>query len=107
MIKVFGPVVIEELKNDPAWLLLVMEAGILCYMVMRMNICTSRFNLWLLISIKRSIRITLAAAFIIIGATDAMAIEEATYTVVEKDKKFEIRDYAPHVLAETLAEGEP
>ena len=72
---------------------------------MRMNICTSRFNLWLLISIKRSIRITLTAAFIIIGATDAMAIEEATYTVVEKDKKFEIRDYAPHILAETLVEG--
>jgi effector-binding domain-containing protein len=34
-----------------------------------------------------------------------MAIEEATYTVVEKDKKFEIRDYAPHILAETLVEG--
>ncbi|MGD9245720.1 MAG: heme-binding protein [Desulfobacterales bacterium] len=70
-----------------------------------MNICTSRFNLWLLISIKRSIRIILTAAFIIIGVTHAMAIEEATYTVVEKDKKFEIRDYAPHILAETLVEG--
>jgi len=72
---------------------------------MRMNNCTSRFNLWLLISIQVSIRIALAAAFIIIGATDAMAIEEATYTVVEKDKKFEIRDYAPRILAETLVEG--
>jgi len=70
-----------------------------------MNICTSRFNLWLLISIKRSIRIILTAAFIIIGVTHAMAIEETTYTVVEKDKKFEIRDYPPHILAETLVEG--
>ena len=56
--------------------------------------------------IKRSIRITLAVAFIIIGVTDAMAIEEATFTVVKKDNKFEIRDYTPHILAETLVEGE-
>jgi effector-binding domain-containing protein len=35
-----------------------------------------------------------------------MAIEEATYTVVKKDNKFEIRDYTPHILAETLVEGE-
>jgi effector-binding domain-containing protein len=34
-----------------------------------------------------------------------MAIEEATYTVVQKDNKFEIRDYTPHILAETLVEG--
>jgi hypothetical protein len=30
---------------------------------------------------------------------DAMAIEEAKYNVVEKDNGFEIRDYAPHILA--------
>ena len=51
-------------------------------------------------------RIILAAAFIIIGAMDAMAIEEATYKVVKKDDKFEIRDYAPHTLAETVVEGD-
>ncbi|MCX6371704.1 MAG: heme-binding protein [Actinobacteria bacterium] len=34
-----------------------------------------------------------------------MAIEEASYTVVERDGEFEIRDYAPHVLAETVAAG--
>ena len=34
-----------------------------------------------------------------------MAIEEADYTVVIKDGTFEIRDYAPHVVAETLVEG--
>jgi hypothetical protein len=56
--------------------------------------------------IKRSIRIILAAAFIIIGAIDAMAIEEATYKVVEKENKFEIRDYASHILAETIVGGD-
>ena len=34
-----------------------------------------------------------------------MAIEEAAYTVVTKDDSYEIRDYAPHVVAETLVEG--
>jgi effector-binding domain-containing protein len=55
---------------------------------------------------KRSIRILLAAAVITIGATDAMAIEEATYEVVKRDNTFEIRDYAPHILAETVVEGD-
>ena len=55
---------------------------------------------------KRSIRIILAAAVIIIGVIDAVAIEEATYKVVKKDNKFEIRDYAPHILAETIVEGD-
>jgi len=54
---------------------------------------------------KRSIRIILLATVIIIGGMDAMAIEEAKYTVVTKDKIFEIRDYAPHLLAETVVEG--
>jgi hypothetical protein len=49
-------------------------------------------------------RIILAAAVIVIGAMDAMAIEEAVYNVVKKDDKFEVRDYAPHILAETIVE---
>ena len=53
-----------------------------------------------------SIRIIFAAVVIIIGATDAMAIEEATYNVLTRDNKFEIRDYSPHILAETVVEGE-
>jgi hypothetical protein len=48
----------------------------------------------------------LATAVIIFGAMDAMAIEEATYKVVKKDDKFEIRDYAPPTLAETVVEGD-
>ncbi len=55
---------------------------------------------------KRSILIILATAVIIIGAIDAMAIEEAKYKVVKKGNEFEIRDYAPHVLAETVVEGD-
>jgi len=55
---------------------------------------------------KRSISIILATAVIITGAMDAMAIEEAKYKVVKKDNAFEIRDYAPHVLAETILEGD-
>jgi len=53
---------------------------------------------------RRSMRIILAAAVIVIGAMDAMAIEEAVYNVVKKDDKFEVRDYAPHILAETIVE---
>ena len=52
-----------------------------------------------------AIRIVLTLLVIIIGATDAMAIEEAAYQVVKKDGRFEIRDYAPHILAETIVEG--
>jgi effector-binding domain-containing protein len=37
---------------------------------------------------------------------DAMAIEEAAYKVLKKDNHFEIRDYAPHILAETVVEGD-
>ena len=55
---------------------------------------------------KRSMRFIIAAAVIIIGEMDAMAIEEATYNVVKKDDKFEIRDYAPHILAETVVKGD-
>lgn len=55
---------------------------------------------------KISMRIILATAVIIIGAIDAVAIEEATYSVVKRDDIFEIRDYAPHILAETVVEGD-
>ncbi|MCX5839507.1 MAG: heme-binding protein, partial [Deltaproteobacteria bacterium] len=55
---------------------------------------------------KHSMRIILATAVIIFGAIDVMAIEEAAYNVLKKDNRFEIRDYAPHILAETIVEGD-
>jgi hypothetical protein len=56
--------------------------------------------------IKRSIQTVIAVVAIMIGVMDAMAIEEAKYNVVEKDNRFEVRDYAPHILAETIVEGD-
>lgn len=35
----------------------------------------------------------------------AMAIEEAPYTVVKTSGIFEVRDYEPHIVAETLVDG--
>ncbi|MEI6707352.1 MAG: heme-binding protein [Methylococcales bacterium] len=55
---------------------------------------------------RHSIGIVLVSAFILVGARNTMATEEAKYTVVKKDDSFEIRDYAPHVLAEIIVEGE-
>jgi hypothetical protein len=41
-----------------------------------------------------------------IGAIPAMATEEAPYTVIKTDDIFELREYAPQVLAEFIVEGE-
>ncbi len=54
---------------------------------------------------KTTIRM-IAAAVLITGAIDAMAIEEAAYTVLLSDNNFEIREYAPHILAETVVDGD-
>ena len=35
-----------------------------------------------------------------------MSVEEASYTVVVQDGRFELRDYAPHVVAETVVGGD-
>ncbi|GAM11105.1 heme-binding-like protein At3g10130, chloroplastic [Geobacter sp. OR-1] len=35
----------------------------------------------------------------------AMAIEETPYTVIKASGIFEVRDYEPHILAETLVDG--
>ena len=37
---------------------------------------------------------------------DAMAIERAKYTVVEREGNFELRQYEPHLVAETTVEGD-
>ena len=51
-------------------------------------------------------RLGLLCGFIILlFANLAMAIEEPKYTLVEKSGAFELRAYAPKVLAETLVDG--
>ena len=47
----------------------------------------------------------LTAAVLMSAQVAVLAIEEAAYTVRESDHSFEIRDYAPHVVAQTLVEG--
>lgn len=37
---------------------------------------------------------------------EAMAVEEAKYTVLQKRDAFELREYAPQVVAETLVQGD-
>ncbi len=64
-----------------------------------MHVCNRGFIL------KHFVRITVITALTIIGAIDAMAIEEAKYEVIKKDNTFEIRDYAAHILAETIVDG--
>ena len=54
---------------------------------------------------KFLLRILFAVTAMTAGMVDVMAIEEAEYSVWKKDGKFEIRDYASHILAETVVEG--
>lgn len=55
---------------------------------------------------KRPMQVCFMAAIIIIGGMNVMAIEEAPYTVVKQDGRFEIRDYASHILAEIVVDGD-
>jgi len=58
-----------------------------------------------IVAIQR-IMITAVAAFILIGANTAMATEEAPYQVVKTEEIFELRDYPPQLLAETIVDGD-
>ena len=51
------------------------------------------------------IKFIVTVVIISIGVMNAMAIEEATYKVVNQENRFELRDYASHILAETVVEG--
>jgi hypothetical protein len=48
----------------------------------------------------------MAMLLILLPVQELMAVEEAKYTLVEKDGDFEIRNYAPQIVAETLVEGD-
>lgn len=44
--------------------------------------------------------------FTLFFASSAMAIEESKYTVIEKSEPYELREYAPQILAEVQVEGD-
>ena len=49
--------------------------------------------------------ILLFSAFFL-GPGAGMAVEEAKYTVLEREEDFELRQYEPQIVAETLVEGD-
>jgi len=52
-------------------------------------------------------RLFTAILFLLLtGVTTAMATEEAPYTVIKTDDIFELREYAPQVLAEIIIDGD-
>lgn len=55
---------------------------------------------------KFTLSLLLLASLFLFGSVDVMAIEEAPYEVVKQDGKFEIRNYASHILAETVVEAD-
>lgn len=48
----------------------------------------------------------IVAMMALLVAESAMAIEEADYTVLLKEEDFELRQYEPHILAETVIDGD-
>ena len=44
--------------------------------------------------------------FLLVFAVETMAIEKTKYQVVESDENFELRQYAPHIVAETFVAGD-
>ncbi len=50
--------------------------------------------------------ITAIQLLLLTGATTAMATEEAPYTIIKTDDIFELREYAPQVLAEIIVDGD-
>jgi hypothetical protein len=45
-------------------------------------------------------------ALLFVTTGEAMAYEEAKYTVILKEESFELRQYEPHIIAETIVEGD-
>ena len=55
----------------------------------------------------KRIRVITAVLFLMLTvANTAMAIEEAPYTVIKADGMFELREYAPQILAEIIVDGD-
>jgi hypothetical protein len=41
-----------------------------------------------------------------VATGEGMALEEAKYTVIMKEESFELRQYEPHIIAQTMVEGD-
>lgn len=54
----------------------------------------------------RGISRALVALWLCMLTGDAMAVEEAKFTVVKQDSNFELRDYAPQIVAEVVVDGD-
>lgn len=54
---------------------------------------------------KQAMKVMVATILMMCGAVNVMAVEEAVYTVVKQDDVFEVRDYAPYVVAEVVVSG--
>jgi len=48
----------------------------------------------------------ICCAMFFVPTGEAMALEEARYTVIMKEESFELRQYEPHIVAETMVEGD-
>ena len=58
-----------------------------------------------LLLFKNILLVFLTVTFITVGEKSAVAIEEVPYTVIEQNGSFELRQYSPHIVAETMVEG--
>ena len=68
----------------------------------RTSMSKSKMTLLLL---KRLYLVLLTVTVITIGEKSAVAIEEVPCTVIEQNGAFELRQYSPHIVAETMVEG--
>lgn len=60
----------------------------------------------MILAMKQLFHILFAVTLTFAGGNEAMALEEAKYNVKEKEGKFEVREYSPHILAETIVQGD-
>jgi hypothetical protein len=57
-------------------------------------------------SIMNTVRTALAAGLMLVFPSLALAAEEAEYRVLKQDGAFELREYAPSIVAETVVDAE-
>jgi hypothetical protein len=50
-------------------------------------------------------RFAISLPLLLAGATSALAVEEAEYTVLRAEGAFELREYAPSIVAETVVDA--